>query len=411
MAKLSKRQRNKQKQKQLKSKRNWSLQRTSKRRKANVLYNNKSSSSDKNGHGRIESEQEPDKTVSSRSAKRLASCLIKSLSNTASKPVHFLCTCMVLCNHKIHASLDVVNRGKQNVHSAISYSMANGYSKIKTMVGYVGDTVFPMRPYKRKLDEISSRLEEVERELKRLKRDVTDNSSHHPSSTMTLPSVSSGVPAPPSLPPPPPPPPPPPVCKPPPVITFKKKKASKQDEKSSDPATNVCISLEQLTSVKLRKITRVEKQEKENIPASPVKFGLRKRSNGKFVSPSRGVDANNHPFITLKDIRKVSLRKTQTNGNSAKKRSPSRSQIAFLRHNLRKVENKRSPGGTPANNKPQQCFGDGLTPIMTRALQKKFKFANPPSPLDSFNETKSFMEKSFTQTSPCSPLTRLQAMR
>lgn len=42
------------------------------------------------------------------------------------------------------------------------------------MVDYVGDTVFPLRPYKRKLDEISSRLEEVERELKRLKRDVAD---------------------------------------------------------------------------------------------------------------------------------------------------------------------------------------------------------------------------------------------
>jgi predicted DNA-binding transcriptional regulator len=41
------------------------------------------------------------------------------------------------------------------------------------MVGYVGDTVFPSRPYKRKLDEMSDRLEDVEQELKRLKRDVT----------------------------------------------------------------------------------------------------------------------------------------------------------------------------------------------------------------------------------------------
>jgi hypothetical protein len=40
------------------------------------------------------------------------------------------------------------------------------------MVGCVGDTVFPSRPYKRKLDEMSGRLEEVERELKRLKTEV-----------------------------------------------------------------------------------------------------------------------------------------------------------------------------------------------------------------------------------------------
>ncbi|CAB4028152.1 Hypothetical predicted protein [Paramuricea clavata] len=420
MAKLSKRHRNKQKQKQSKEKRNWLVNRPSKpgRKPRNkiALSDEKilqsSHETSKFLKLRTEFEQELGERVSSTRAKRLASCLINSLSNTASRPINFLCTCMLLCSKTIHKSLDVVKRGKMNVHTAVSGSMANGYSRIKKIVGCVGDTVFPSRPCKRKLDEMSGRLEEVERELKRLRTEVT-NFSHQTSNTISIPcAVPPSVPCPPSLPPPPPPP-PPPVCKPPPVITFKKKQKSENGKKNSNNGpTKVGISLEELTSVKLRKVSHhVDKREKENTPDSPLIFGLKKRRGGKFVSP-RGEDENRHPFITLKDIRKVSLKRTQTNGSTIKKRSPAHSKIAFLRHNLRKVENKRSPGGTPVNEKRQQSFGEGLTPIMTRALQKKFKYANPPSPVDSFNnETKSFLEKTFSQTSPCSPMTRLQAMR
>jgi hypothetical protein len=72
--------------------------------------------------------------------------------------------------------------------------------------------------------------------------------------------------------------------------------------------------------VKLRKVSHhVDKCEKENTPQSPLVFGLKKRPGGKFVSP-RGEDENRHLFITLKDIRKVSLKKTQTNGSTIKKR-------------------------------------------------------------------------------------------
>ena len=138
MAKASKRHREKQKQRQLKIKRNWSIKRTTKLRKK---PNKRATSIDKilpTGqeasnflHFRAESEQESGIRVSSTSAKSLAHCLMNSLSNTASKPVHFLCTCMLLCSSTIHRSFDVVNRGKDNVHTAVSCSMARGYSKIK----------------------------------------------------------------------------------------------------------------------------------------------------------------------------------------------------------------------------------------------------------------------------------------
>lgn len=138
MTKASKRHRDKQKQRQLKIKRNWNIKRSTKLRKKpskrvtsmeKILPIGQEAS--KFLHFRAESEQESSIGVSSTSAKRLAHCLMNSLSNTASKPVHFLCACMLLCSGTIHRSFDVVNRGKDNVHTAVSCSMARGYSKIK----------------------------------------------------------------------------------------------------------------------------------------------------------------------------------------------------------------------------------------------------------------------------------------
>ena len=144
MARISKRQRNKQKQKQLKAKRNWLVNRPSKsRRKSkhkmassvdNKILQSDHESTSKCLSLRTESEQESVKRVSSTSAKMLARCLINSLSDTACRPVHFFCTCVLLCSSTIHKSLDVVNRGKSNVHSAVSGSMVNGYSKIKKVI-------------------------------------------------------------------------------------------------------------------------------------------------------------------------------------------------------------------------------------------------------------------------------------
>ena len=82
------------------------------------------------------------------------------------------------------------------------------------------------------------------------------------------------------------------------------------------------ISLEELTSVKLRKVNRDENHGSSPNNSSPaLVFGLKKCPSGTFISRRRETDENKHPFITLKDIRKVSLRKTQANsGSSLKKR-------------------------------------------------------------------------------------------
>lgn len=49
--------------------------------------------------------------------------------------------------------------------------------------------------------------------------------------------------------------------------------------------------------------------------------------------------------------------------------------MIVLRRNLRKVSQRRSPGGTPMNKTIQET-GVGLTPMMTRALRKKFEVLN-----------------------------------
>jgi hypothetical protein len=46
--------------------------------------------------------------------------------------------------------------------------------------------------------------------------------------------------------------------------------------------------------------------------------------------------------------------------------------MKVLRNSLRKVQMKRSPGGTPLDRTVQDT-GTGLTPLMTRALKKKFQ--------------------------------------
>jgi hypothetical protein len=84
-----------------------------------------------------------------------------------------------------------------------------------------------------------------------------------------------------------------------------------------------------LASVKLRKVVREETHEKENSPRTPLAFGLKKCPGGKFVSPRRRQD-NQHPFITLKDIRKVSLKKTQSSDSAVKRRCVSNNNNYYL---------------------------------------------------------------------------------
>ena len=141
MAKSSKRQRNKQRQKQVKAKRNWDLDRPSKLRRKSI---NKVRSSHKilpigkeaseSSCLRTKSTQETNRTQSSRSAKSLASCMMNSLSDRASRPINFLCTCVLLCTNTIHRSFDVVSQGKRRVHTAVACSMVSGYSKVKRVI-------------------------------------------------------------------------------------------------------------------------------------------------------------------------------------------------------------------------------------------------------------------------------------
>ena len=148
MAKLSKRDRRKQKQNQLRAKRNWLVNQPSKtRRKSknkvasnnNKILRTSQETSAKILNLKTQAEQESGKIASCTSTKKLGRCLVNSLRNTASRPVHFFCTCVILCSSTIHKSLDVVNRGKRNVHSAVSDSMANGYSKIKEVICLCSD--------------------------------------------------------------------------------------------------------------------------------------------------------------------------------------------------------------------------------------------------------------------------------
>lgn len=48
-------------------------------------------------------------------------------------------------------------------------------------------------------------------------------------------------------------------------------------------------------------------------------------------------------------------------------------EMVVMRRNLRKVNITRSPGGTPLVSQRNNENGTGLTPMMTKALRKKFQ--------------------------------------
>ena len=69
----------------------------------------------------------------------------------------------------------------------------------------------------------------------------------------------------------------------------------------------VSVTLDDLKSVKLRKVVIEEDgEDKENSISSPLTFGLKKSSGASLKKRQ----SSSHPFITLKEIKKVSLRKT-----------------------------------------------------------------------------------------------------
>ncbi|XP_032934347.1 proline-rich protein 11 [Catharus ustulatus] len=242
------------------------------------------------------------------------------------------------------------------------------------------DIVFPSQVYLRELNTFREKLEKLESEFSKLQGALQMNGAaalpsesslcqrcHKPVLAAAVgtqmdppPSASMpvSIPPPPPLPPPPPPPPPPlPPPKLPPGPLLQQGTASKlaPPVKKDGP---VHITLKDLLNVKLKKTNCNLRMDKEQSP----------------VKPRRAL-------ITVTDLQSVSLRpKSKPSAHATKSLITSPKNQIDLRKHLKKVDIQRSPGGTPLNSKENTECGSGLTPIMTRALRRKFQMAHPKSP-------------------------------
>lgn len=106
------------------------------------------------------------------------------------------------------------------------------------------------------------------------------------------------------------------------------------------------------------------------------------------------------PLVTVSDLQRVALKpnsKVLSTRVTNVLITPGKSQID-LRKLLRKVDVERSPGGTPLTKKENMETGTGLTPVMTRALRRKFQLAHPRSPVQTLPLlTSSFDEQNWCQ--------------
>ncbi|NXX68194.1 PRR11 protein, partial [Spizella passerina] len=256
-------------------------------------------------------------------------------------------------------------------------------SRIAQSFQVVKDTMFPSQVYLRELNTFREKLEKLESEFSKLQGALQMNSVAASPSQSSLcqrchkpvlgaavgtqmdpapsASVPVSIPPPPPLPPPPPPPPPPlpPPKLPPAPLLLQRGTASKlaAPVKKDGP---MHISLKDLLNVKLKKTNCSLRMDKEQSP----------------VKPRRAL-------ITVTDLQSVNLRpKSKSSPQKSLITSP-KNQIDLRKH-LKKVDIERSPGGTPLNSKENTECGSGLTPIMTRALRRKFQashsMAHPKSP-------------------------------
>ncbi|XP_070598760.1 proline-rich protein 11 isoform X3 [Erythrolamprus reginae] len=168
------------------------------------------------------------------------------------------------------------------------------------------------------------------------------------------------------IPPPPPPPPLPPPPPPPAPLVFKRRSDIEAAPVKNDLPLQ--ITPQDLLNVKLKKTKNGAAMEKE-------------------TSPPKGRKA----LITLQDLQSICLQ--------AKNPQPLprvtnllKDGLDFRKH-LKKVAIKRSPGGTPMNNKENIETGTGLTPLMTQALRRKFQLAHPRSPSPSYFPTRNSFEE------------------
>ncbi|XP_065831303.1 proline-rich protein 11-like [Oscarella lobularis] len=205
------------------------------------------------------------------------------------------------------------------------------------------DTLFPSRRLERELSSTREKLCQVQSEL----NDLKSREAHSVDFSSTAPPPPPSAPPTP-LPPPPPPPPPPPIRSP---TNFKiriVKGANKGKLLSMENKPR--ITLEDIQNVKLRS-------------SHPMR--------------TRSKTSSGQPLVTLTDLKGVTLRRV-TRPSPRKTRKSASPEAFQLRKSLRKVNVCRSPGGTPQISF-KESSGDGLTPMMTKALKRKFKNARSPS--------------------------------
>ncbi|XP_070572176.1 proline-rich protein 11-like [Ptychodera flava] len=289
------------------------------------------------------------------------------------------------------------------------HSFFEGFEKAK-------DLVFPSRAIKRDLQTTLSRLEDLENEFKKLKEDKENlrqsscqycNSKAHlrgcninkdvddlqkstnnsdvavntsfvfapgpMPSEPTLSTKSSAAPLPSLAPPPPPPPLPPPdlLFKPVDLSFLKKKKSTKSSSPTEKSKAPVVITLQDLQKVKLKPVQVTQDE------SGQVKKAL-----------------GNQPVVLLDDLKRVQLKRSSSESDksdedvSSTGTSPSElkqlwksipKEVEKFQNRLKKVDIARSPGGTPIRPLNPEEHGTGLTPLMTKALRRKFKRARTPS--------------------------------
>uniref|UniRef100_A0A8C8TNK4 Proline rich 11 n=1 Tax=Peromyscus maniculatus bairdii TaxID=230844 RepID=A0A8C8TNK4_PERMB len=248
------------------------------------------------------------------------------------------------------------------------------------------DAIFPSRVYHRELHSLKQQVCVLKSELCKLQetlKTISENSSYsscchkccvsdkltnvpacapttHGESRTALPPT---LPQPASHPPPPPPPPPPLPPPPPPLAPLLLRKSGTAKALQTEPLKKdgpMHITVKDLLTVKLKKTQSIEER-KKLLPSPPEE---------------------RNPLVTISDLQRVTLKPNSRVLATRVKNvliNPGKSQID-LRKLLRKVDVDRSPGGTPLVNKENMETGTGLTPVMTRALRRKFLLAHPQSP-------------------------------
>uniref|UniRef100_G3TKY0 Proline rich 11 n=1 Tax=Loxodonta africana TaxID=9785 RepID=G3TKY0_LOXAF len=270
------------------------------------------------------------------------------------------------CNFNFTNIKDAVKLWTNRVWSIYSWCQ----NCIAQSLEVLKDTIFPSRICRQELHSLKHRFCVLESEFCKLQealKTVSENSScpscgymcHLSGKLTTVPACELTTPGesraalPPTLPQP---------ASPPPVAPLLLRKADGSKSLQAGPLKRVGpmqITVKDLLTVKLKKTQSFDERKK------------------LVVSPK-----TQKPLVTVSDLQHVTLKpnsKVLSTRVTNVLITPGKSQID-LRKLLRKVDVERSPGGTPLTNKENLDTGAGLTPVMTRALRRKFQLAHPRSP-------------------------------